>query len=115
MERVIEYKKQSNGLDSWMIKYVENGEEVKCRDVVHDMDVLNWKLKATLVKRDLFTQVENALNSMPEPNKTMALLAWNGSPTVHINSNTTKLVQGVLGLTIQEVTEIFQDAVNLDI
>lgn len=36
MERIITYKKQGNGLDSWIIQYVENGQEVKCREVVYE-------------------------------------------------------------------------------
>lgn len=36
MEKIIEYKKQGNGQDSWVIKYIENGHEVKCREVVYE-------------------------------------------------------------------------------
>lgn len=57
MERVIEYKKQSNGLDSWMIKYVENGEEVKCREVVYeDPNTPAKKLKIDNIDIDSITK-----------------------------------------------------------
>lgn len=103
------YKLQGTGEHTW-IKEVEDSKEI-----ILDIEVLNWKLKAVLIDRGLYSQVETALNGLSEPTKTIALLAWNGAPYIHITSNTTKFIQKALGLTIQEVTSIFEDAINLEI
>lgn len=99
------YKKQGDGRDSWF-----NGSEM-----VFELSADNWKIKYVLSQRSLLTQVETALNSLPEPNKTKALLAWDYANIIHTSSNTTKFVQSVLCLTIEQVTEIFTEAINLDI
>jgi hypothetical protein len=103
------YKLQGDGRRSW------TKTEGAWSEMVFDIEVLNWKLKAVLFQMGLLTQVENALNSLPEPNKTVAMFAWNGSPTVSITSNTTTFVQGVLNLTNDQVTDIYNQAVNIQI
>ncbi len=57
MERIITYKKQGNGQDSWVIQYVENGLEVKCREVVYeDPNLPAKKLKIDNIDIDSMTQ-----------------------------------------------------------
>ena len=57
MERIITYKKQGNGLDSWIIQYVENGQEVKCREVVYeDPNMPAKKLKIDNIDIDSITK-----------------------------------------------------------
>jgi hypothetical protein len=68
-----------------------------------------------LSQRSLLSEVETALNNLPEPNKTKALLAWEYSNTVSTTSDITKFVQSVLGLTMGEVVDIFLDAINLNL
>lgn len=115
MEKTIVYKKQGNGQDSWFINYIEDGKPVQAPELVYGLTVENWRLKAVLSQRGLLTAVETALNNLPEPTKTTALFAWEYSNTVSTSSNTTKLIQDVLGLTIHEVVDIFWQAINLDI
>lgn len=115
MEKEIRYKKQGNGQDSWFIHYLEDGKDIQAPELVYGFTVENWRLKAVLSERGLISQVESALNNLPEPNKTKALLAWEYSNTLSTTSNTTKFVQGVLGLSMEQVVDIFWTAINLDI
>lgn len=61
----------------------------------------------------LFQFVETALDNLPEPNKSVALMAWNYSPTINSESSVTKFVQQSLQLSDQEVADIFNSAENL--
>jgi hypothetical protein len=79
------------------------------------MEVAMWKLKAVLSSMGLLSQVDAALNGLPEPTKTTALLAWEYSPTVSSWSNTTKFVQGVLSLTDEQVEQIFTTAESISL
>lgn len=78
-------------------------------------EVMLWKLKAVLNSMGLLAQVEAALNSLPEPTKTNALLAWEYSPTVSSSSATTKFIQGVLSLTDEQVEQIFNNAAIIEV
>lgn len=96
---------------SEMILVREYGYEFKLNS-----DVASWKLKAILTQNGLIESVNDALNNLPEPNKTVALLAWNHSPTINSESDVTKFVQQSLQLNEQEVYDIFMtaEALTLD-
>ncbi len=72
-----------------------------------NMEVASWKLKIILTQMNLIKSVEDALNSLPEPNKSIALMAWSQSPTVSSESALAKFVQQAIQLTDEEVYEIF--------
>lgn len=99
---------------------VDNGspEMILEREYQYEYDfkaeVMMWKLKAVLNSMGLLAQVEAALNSLPEPTKTNALLAWEYSPTVSSSSATTKFTQGVLSLTDEQVEQIFNNAAIIE-
>lgn len=103
-------KELAGGLPEMIIESeIEYDEEFK-------MEVQMWKLKSVLSSMGLLTQVSDALNSLPEPTKTTALIAWEYSPTVSSQSSTTKFVQNVLSLTDEELEQIFiaSDSISLE-
>jgi len=108
------YKLQGDGLNSWVQTITNEGEETSI-DLVYFITVDNWKLKAVLSLNGLLEQVETALNSLPEPDKTTANFAWNFAPTIDSNSKTTLLVQSVLGLSLTEMIDLFIQAKNFSI
>ncbi len=114
MKYTYTYKKQGNGSDSWRVEVTEDRELVDLY-MVYFLTCDNWKLKAVLNEDGLLTNVETALNNLPEPTKTNALFAWNNSPTIDSNSNTAKFIQRQLKLSNEDVTDIFVRAINFEI
>lgn len=120
MIKDITYKKQGDGLDSWIVKtYDEKGDLLNAELVYENpqnKEVLMWKLKSVLKSMGILTQVGSALENLPEPTKSTALLAWEYSPTVSSNSSVAKFVQNVLGLTEKQVENIFisAEAISLE-
>ena len=108
------YKKQGDGKDSWTRTRTEDNKVVFV-DMVYFISCANWKLKAILNEDKLLTQVESALNGLPEPTKTNANFGWNNAPTIDSNSTTTQFIQGVLKLTLDQVIDIFTRAQNFNI
>lgn len=108
------YKKQGDGRDTWRCE-VKDGKTLIDIYMVEYLTADNWKLKAVLNADGLLSQVETALNALPEPTKTNALFAWDNSLTVDSNSDTTKMIQSVLGLSLDDVISIFERAQNFKI
>lgn len=112
----LKYKKQGDGRDTWhVIKFADDGKTVIDSQMHEGFSVPTFKLKNTLNQRGLLLSVNAAIESMDEPNKSAALSAWSSSSEVNINSNTAKFVQTALGLTNDEVAEIFETSNNLNL
>lgn len=77
--------------------------------------VANWKVKAVLKSMDLLTTIENALNSLSEPTKTIAGYAWEYSNEINQFSPTVQLIKQACNLTDEQVQNIFDtaDAINI--
>lgn len=76
-------------------------------------EVPTWRLRAVLAIDEKEQDVENALNQLPEPNKTIAQRAWDFGSNTERGSQTVVFIKGVLGLTDEEVDNYFIEAQNL--
>lgn len=119
MIKDIKYKLQGDGKDSWIVKtFDDQGCMIHAELVYEDpykKEVLMWKLKSVLNSMGLLIQVGAALDGLPEPTKSTALLAWEYSPKVSSSSSVAKFVQNVLGLTEEEVEAIFISAESISL
>lgn len=70
-------------------------------------EVALWKLRFVLSKMNLEQSVSDALNSLPEPQKTAANYTWNYGNAIDRHSSTVLFLQQQLGLTDTQVNEIF--------
>lgn len=70
-------------------------------------EVALWKLRFVLSQMNLEQAVSDALNSLPEPQKTAANYIWNYGNTIDRHSSTVLFLQQQLGLTDTQVNEIF--------
>jgi hypothetical protein len=70
-------------------------------------EVALWKLRFILSQMNLEQAVSDALNSLPEPQKTAANYIWNYGNTIDRHSSTIMFLQQQLGLTDTQVNEIF--------
>lgn len=95
------------------IPIIEYEEDVEQLDVIVPNEVPTWRLRAVLAIDGKEQDVENALNQLPEPNKTIAKRAWDYGSNTERGSQTVVFIKGVLGLTDQEVDQYFIDAENL--
>lgn len=78
-------------------------------------EVALWKLRAILSIQGLLTRVDEEINKLTEPNKTLALMSWEYGTVISNDSPTVKFIQGVLGLTDEQVNNIFDSAESLKI
>lgn len=106
------YKLQGDGRDSWIVTY-EDPDRIK--DLYFSFHAENWKIKAILNEDGLLTQVETAINNLPEPPRITALLAWENGSIISSDSPTTDLIQSELGLTQDEMVDVFVRAINFKI
>lgn len=73
-------------------------------------EVALWKLRFTLAQMGLEQSVIDAMNQLPEPQKTAATYIWNYGNAVDRYSSTTLFIQNVLNTTDIQVNEIFIQA-----
>lgn len=80
---------------------------------VTPLSVPTWRLRAILAINGKEQDVENAIDQLPEPNKTIAKRAWDYGSNTERDSQTVVFIKGVLGLTDEEVNQYFIDAENI--
>ncbi len=77
--------------------------------------IANWRAKAVLKLHNLLTPVETALNALPEPQKTVALTAWEGNADFVRNGPTVLSLAQTLSLTDEQVDAMFIQAAALEV
>jgi len=95
------------------VAVIEFQEEIPVPEVIVPFDVPTWRLRAILAINNKEQDVENAINQLPEPNKTIAKRAWDFGSNTERSSQTVLFIKGALGLTDEEVDNYFIDAKNL--
>lgn len=74
------------------------------------LEVALWKLRFVLSQMNLEQSVSEALNTLPEPQKTAANYIWNYGNTIDRHSSTIEFLKSYLGLSDTEVNQIFIQA-----
>lgn len=115
MEKQITFKKQGNGQDSWIIRYLDDkGIDIKLPEIVYEnpnnKEVELWRIKGVLTLMGRVNEVDAAIEQLPEPKRTLARFVWTGGNVLNSESDTVKFVQSVLGLTDEEKDSIFEQA-----
>lgn len=77
--------------------------------------IANWRAKAVLSIAGILPAVDAALNALPDPDKTVALAAWNGGAEVYRNGPTVAAAIAALGLSDAEVDAMFVQAAALKV
>lgn len=73
-------------------------------------EVQLWRIRTVLKLMQLETQIESAIDAMPEPSKTAATYIWKFGTTVERASQTVLLLQSALQLTNEQVDDLFIQA-----
>jgi len=92
---------------------IEYEEDILPPPVYVPNQVPTWRLRAVLALDGKETDVQNAINTLPDPNKTIAQRAWDFGSNTERTSQTVAFIKGVLSLTDAEVDQYFIDAENL--
>ena len=79
------------------------------------LEIANWRAKAILSQMGLLAQIEGMLDALPEPQRTVVNLAWNGDAKFAKNSNTVRSLAAGLGLDSDDLDAFFIAAENIDI
>jgi hypothetical protein len=74
-----------------------------------------WRIRAILAIQGKETQINAAINSLPDPPKTAALYVWQYGTVIERNSATVQFIQSALEMTNAEVDAIFIEAVNINV
>jgi hypothetical protein len=75
----------------------------------------NWRLKAVLSRLGLLDSANAAFAALPEPQRDLALLAWNGDARCARHSQSVAFIASAIGLDSAAVDQIFRDAEILEI
>ena len=73
-------------------------------------EVQLWRIRTVLKLMQLETNIESAIEAMPEPSKTAATYIWKFGTTVERASQTVMLLQSALQLTNEQVDDLFIQA-----
>lgn len=73
-------------------------------------EVQLWRIRTVLKLMQLETQIESAIEAMPEPSKTAATYIWRFGTTVERASQTVLLLQSALQMTDEQVDDLFIQA-----
>lgn len=76
-------------------------------------DVPSWRIKAVTTLMGLKQQVDSIIDALPEPNRTVAFLAWNEGSRLERYSPMLLQLAVALQLTEYEIDNIFIQAANL--
>ena len=79
------------------------------------IEVYAWRLRLATQMGGLKTTIDALLNSLPEPDKTIALEAWNSGVTIRRDSPLIASLATQLGLTKEQVDEYFIQANSIEI
>jgi hypothetical protein len=75
----------------------------------------NWRLKAVLSSIGLLDAANAAFDALPESQRDLALLAWNGDARCARLSQSVAFIASAIGLDSDAVDRIFRDAERLEI
>jgi len=76
-------------------------------------EVALWKLRFVLSQMQLADSITDAMNQLPEPQKTASNYIWNYGNSIDTQSSTISFIQTALGLTDNQVNNIYIQANSL--
>ncbi len=78
-------------------------------------EIPNWRAKVILAQMGLLSTVEAAIAALPEPDRTIARLAWGGDAKLARRGKTVLGLAAALGLSSDQVDQLFIAAEALEV
>jgi hypothetical protein len=107
LEKATEY---FNQIDNAVEVRVVNEPDV---ETYAEKEVACWRMRAVMELAGLKGQIDALIEALPQPDKTIALAAWEYGNTVSSISPFVKGIQSALSLTDKQVFDFFVQAENL--
>lgn len=92
-----------------------NGEALPSPPARVPREIPNWRAKAMLAGMGLLDAVGSAINALPEPDRTVAALAWAGDAKLARHGKTVLALAPALGLTDAQVDALFIAAEGIEV
>jgi hypothetical protein len=92
-----------------------NGTEIPSPPVRVPREIPNWRAKVILAQMGLLPTVEAAIAALPEPDRTVASLAWGGDAKLARRGKTVLGLAAALGLSADQVDQLFIAAEALEV
>lgn len=92
-----------------------DGDELPPRPPRVPREIPNWRAKVILAQMGLLATVEAAIAALPEPDRTVASLAWGGDAKLARRGKTVLGLAAALGLTPDQVDALFIAAEALEV
>lgn len=92
-----------------------DGAEMPARPPRIPREIPNWRAKVILAGMGLLPTVNAAIEALPEPDRTVASLAWAGDAKLARRGKTVLGLAGALGLTSDQVDQLFIAAEALEV
>lgn len=102
-----EFTDEETGATQWRADSVRK-EWPKVPEV--PIEVYAWRLRLAAIGAGLKDDIDSLISNLPEPDKTVAHEAWNAGVTIRRDSILLIQVASALGLTEQQVDELFVQA-----
>lgn len=99
---------------STILQALIDGDEMPALPPRVPREIQNWRGKAILAQMGLLATVEGAIAALPEPERTVAGLAWNGDAKLARNGKTVLGLSAALGLSDAQVDALFIAAEALE-
>jgi hypothetical protein len=89
------------------LQALANGDPVQPPKPRVPPEIPNWRAKAILSQMGMLEKIETAMESLPEPQRTIVTLAWNGDAKLARNGQTVIALAAALGLSSLQVDDLF--------
>lgn len=92
-----------------------NGAALPAPPVRVPREIPNWRAKVILASMGLLPTVEAAIAALPEPDRTVATLAWAGDAKLARRGKTVLGLSAALGLSSDQIDQLFIAAEALEV
>lgn len=107
-EQHVERVRSILGEDSAVtLQSLANGDPVQPPKPRVPSEIPNWRAKVILSQMGLLEKIQAAMESLPEPQRTIVTLAWSGDAKLARQGQTVVALAAALGLSTLEVDDLF--------
>jgi hypothetical protein len=78
-------------------------------------EIANWRAKALLASMNLLVEVADCLSALPEPQRTIARLAWAGDARLARRGPTVLAMADAMQLSDAQLDEMFRAAESITV
>ena len=97
------------------IEIIDVFENIEVPKIIKNEDVAMWRVRTALIFMGLKSQVDAAIDSLPEPSRTIAQQSWEYGNTINRASPITEAIKSMLKLSPEQFELVFTTAENINV